>query len=106
MKTIQQALIDEINFPIPEGLVENKLMRRGLTASAVVSTEILNSNDFIGCVADCLYSLIEAPNFNEADKSFSLSDRNLILKKVNALYSSINEPEVQIDKPMVYIGGK
>lgn len=105
MKTIMQALIDEVHYPIPSGFVENKLLKRGLGATAEVTAEILNSTAFIGCVADCLYSLIEAPNFNEADKSFSLADRNLILKKVNALYNSIGEPEVAIEKPMVYIGG-
>ena len=105
MKTIQQALIDEIHYPIPVGFVENKLLRRDLNADSEVTADVLKSTNFIGCVADCLYSLIEAPNFNEADKSFSLADRNLILKKVNALYNSIGEPEVKIDRPMVYIGG-
>jgi hypothetical protein len=105
MKTIQQALIDEVHYPIPVGFVENQIMKRGLTADTAVTAEILNSAAYIGCVADCLYSLIEAPNFNEADKSFSLADRNLILKKVNSLYLSIGEPEKTIERPMVYIGG-
>ena len=103
-KTVLQALIDEVHYPIPTGFVENKLMKRGLTASDNVSTEVLNSKPFIGCVADCLYSLIEAPNFNEADKSFSLGDRNLILKKVRTLYASIGEEIVDIDKPKVHFG--
>ena len=105
MKTIQQALIDEVHYPIPTGFVENQLMKRGLNAAESASTAVLNSSAYIGCVADCLYSLVEAPNFNEADKSFSLADRNLILKKVNSLYLSIGEPEVAIDKPKVFIGG-
>lgn len=105
MKTIQQALIDEVHYPLPIGFVENKLLARGLEADDDITTDILKSTAFIGCVADCLYSLIEAPNFNEADKSFSLADRNLILKKVNALYQSIGEEPVSIDRPMVYIGG-
>lgn len=105
MKTIQQALIDEVHYPIPLGFIENKMLARGLEPDDDITMKILKSAAFIGCVADCLYSLIEAPNFNEADKSFSLADRNLILKKVNALYASIDEPEISIDKPMVYIGG-
>lgn len=105
MKTIMQALVDEVHYPIPAGFVENKLMKRGLTANEEISTQVLNSPEYIGCVADCLYSLIEAPNFNEADKSFSIADRNLILKKVNSLYLSIGESEVAIEKPRVFIGG-
>ena len=104
-KTVGEALIDEVHYPIPAGFVENRLLKRGLDSSVEITGEILNSADFIGCVADCLYSLIEAPNFNEADKSFSLADRNLILKKVNALYMSIGEDPVEIDRPRVYIGG-
>lgn len=104
MKTIQQALIDELHYPIPEGYVENKLLKRGMNPYDQITQDVLNSSAFIGCIADCLYSLIEAPNFNEADKSFSLPDRKLILNKVNQLYLSIGEPEVEIDKPKVFIG--
>lgn len=104
MRTIKQALIDEIHFPISDGFVENKLLARGLDGDDEVSMEILNSKEFIGAVADCLYSLIEAPNFNEADKSFSLGDRNVILNKVNSLYKKIGEESVALgEKPMVYI---
>ena len=105
MKTIKQALIDEVHYPIPEGFVENKMLKRGLSIIDEVSSDVLKSSAFIGCVADCLYSLVEAPNFNEADKSFSLADRKLILKKVDAMYESIGEAKIQIDTPMVYIGG-
>lgn len=104
MKTIQQALIDEIHFPIGIGIIENKIILRGLIPEDEYSMEVAKSNSFIGAVADCLYSLISAPNFSEADKSFSLSDKSLILKKVNSLYNSIGESSVALDeKPIVYI---
>ena len=93
MKTIGQALIDEIHYPISVGMIENKLIKRGLTCDAEYDMEVANSKAFIGAVADCLYSLIEAPNFSEADKSISLSDKSIILKKVAALYKSIGEHE-------------
>lgn len=104
MKTIKQALIDEIHYPIGSGIIENKMILRGLNADDEFDMEAAKSNSFIGAIADCLYSLISAPNFSEADKSFSLSDKNLILKKINSLYNSIGEPSVGLDeKPMVYI---
>lgn len=104
MKTIQQALIDEIHYPIGLGIIENKMILRGLTPEDEFDMGVAKSASFIGAVADCLYSLISAPNFSEADKSFSLSDKNLILRKVNSLYNSIGESSVALDeKPMVYI---
>lgn len=104
MKTIQQALIDEIHYPIGLGIIENKMILRGLEPEDEFDMETAKSSAFIGAVADCLFSLISAPNFSEADKSFSLSDKNLILRKVNTLYNSIGESSVALDeKPMVYI---
>lgn len=104
MKTIMQAMIDEIHYPIGSGIIENKLILRGLNADDEYDIEAARSNAFIGAVADCLFSLISAPNFSEADKSFSLSDKALILRKVNSLYNSIGEKSVALDeKPMVTI---
>ncbi|MCM1361754.1 MAG: hypothetical protein NC235_07615 [Clostridiales bacterium] len=105
MKTIREALIDEIHYPIPTGYVENVLIKRDLDCDEIFTTEVARSKQFIGAKADCLISLIQAPNFNEADKSFSLGDKNLILKLANSLYRSIGEEEKSIDRPMVYIGG-
>lgn len=104
MKTIQQALIDEIHYPIGEGFIQNKLIARGIEFEDEFTVETAKSPAYIGAVADCLFSLISAPNFSEADKSFSLSDKALLLRKVNSLYNSIGEPSVALDdKPMVYI---
>lgn len=104
MKTIKQALIDEIHYPIGSGIVENKIISRGLSSDRMFDADIARSNEFIGAVADCLYSLISAPSFSEADKSFTLSDKDLILKKANFLYNSIGEKSIALDeKPMVYI---
>ena len=104
MRTIAQALIDEIDYPINDGKIENKLMRRGLDGSGEITAEILDSPEFNGAVADCLYGLIEAPNFSESDISISLQDRDLIIKKVNAIYASIGEESKDLGLPKVYIG--
>lgn len=104
MKTVKQALIDEIHYPLRESFVENKLIFRGIDPDTEYSFETANSKEFKGCVADCLYSLVVAPNFNEGDASFSLSDKNAILKMANSIYRSIGEDERGEDQPMVYIG--
>lgn len=109
MKTIKQALIDEIHYPIPEGFVGNVIIKRGLDEEAPLTKEVIESKEYIGAVADCLYSLLHAVNFSEADKSvgsLSTSDKEMILLRVNSLYKTIGEAEVQTKaKPMVYIGG-
>lgn len=91
MKTIKQALIDEVAYPLGEGAIENKLIARGIDSEETFSTEVANSREYRGALADCLYSLIDAPNFSEAGYSISLSDKDAILKKANSLYSSIGE---------------
>ena len=103
MKTVGQALIDEIHYPVGIGMIENKLIMRGLSFEDEFCAEIATSKEFLGAVADCLYSLIEAPSFSEADKSITLSDKGLILNKVNAIYKSIGEQEKTLATPMVYI---
>ena len=104
MKTIRQSLLDEIHYPISEGFVENRLLSRGLNPDEELSLDVLNSVEFRGAVADCLWSLIEAPSISEADKSISLGDREIILRKVNSIYQSIGENAVDFaDKPKVFI---
>lgn len=104
MKTILQALADEIPYPLGLGFLGNRLLARGIDGDEAVNMDVLNSKEFIGAKADCLFSLVEAPNFSESDISISLQNRDLILKKANYLYSSIGEEEKSIDQPTVYAG--
>ena len=108
MKTIQQALIDEIHYPIPEGFVENVMIKRKLNPVGDCDSDTMNSKEYMGALADCLWSLVQAINFSEADKSFgSLSDKDKerILLRVNSIYNAIGEPSVELEaKQMVYIG--
>lgn len=104
MRTIAQALKDEIEYPLKDGKIENKLMGRRLDGNEEMTVEIYNSPMFKGAVADCLVSLIEAPNLSESDISISLSDRKLILKMANSIYTAIGEVDKILDEPTVYIG--
>ena len=101
MKTIREALIDEIGFPIGEGCIDNKIIGRNLNGSDRFDYEVSTSTNYKGAVADCLIALLTSPNFSEADKSFSLSDKELILRKANYLYNSIGEKSVALGR--VYI---
>lgn len=100
MKTITQYIIDEIYYPISEGTIENKLIKRGLADDLVVTPEVLRDNAVKGAIADCLCSLIQAVNYSEADKSVSaLTDkqREQILLQANKLYKEIGEDEVLLE---------
>lgn len=107
MKTIGQALIDKVHYPLPEGYVENVCIERQLDMDNVYTYEVSQSNSFKGAMADCLYSLVQAINFSESDKSIgNLTDkqRELILKRANGLYEEIGEPIKDDGKPRVTIG--
>ena len=104
MKTILQFLKDEIAYPMPDGFLCNRLLMRGLDGEGEISAAILGSSELKGVVADCLYELVVSPDFSESDISVSIPDRSLILRKANAIYASIGEPEKVLDQPNVYIG--
>lgn len=105
MKTILQALKDEVHYKLSSGFFENRLLERELKGDDECTIEIFKSKSFKGAVADCLKSLIQAPNFTEGDVSFSQSDKDKILALANSIYNSIGESENVVGEPMVYIGG-
>lgn len=107
MKTIKQALIDEIHYPIPLGFVENKMIERQLNGDDEYTFEVAQSKEWKGALADCLYSLIQAVSLSESDKSIgtlSDKDKERLLVRINALYKTIGEAPA-LGQPMVYIGG-
>ena len=107
MKTIKQALIDEIHYPIPLGFVENKMIERQLNGDDEYTFEVAQSKEWKGALADCLYSLIQAVSLSESDMSIgtlSDKDKERLLVRINALYKTIGESPA-LGQPMVYIGG-
>lgn len=107
MKTILEALVDDVNYPLPEGKIENKLIARGLSGDDEITQEVLTSNEYKGALADCLQDvLIQGISFSEADKSITLlSDKDKrLLAYINSLYNSIGESEIDLGEPIVYIG--
>ena len=107
MKTIKQALIDEIHYPIPLGFVENKMIERQLNGDDEYTFEVAQSKEWKGALADCLYSLIQAVSLSESDKSIgtlSDKDKERLLVRINALYKTIGQSHA-LGQPMVYIGG-
>ena len=64
MKTIQQALIDEIHYPISIGIVENVKIKRKLNPLCYCDSDTLSSKEYMGALADCLWSLVQSINFS------------------------------------------
>lgn len=107
MKTIRQALIDEVHYPLPLGFIENKIIERELDGDSEYTVEVLRSNEWKGALADCLYSLLQAVSLSESDKSIGTltdEDKKRLLVRINSLYKDIGE-ESPLGQPMVYIGG-
>lgn len=93
MKTVLQALSDEVHYPLKQGFLENKLLVRGITPETESTPAVLKSAEFRGALADSLFSLIQAPNITEAGISISLQDRDRILTWANSIYRELGEPE-------------
>lgn len=107
MKTIRQALIDEVHYPLPLGFIENKIIERGLKGEDEYTVEVFSSNEWKGALADCLYSLFQAVSLSESDKSIGTltdEDKKRLLVRINSLYQAIGEEPVE-GQPMVYVGG-
>ena len=105
MKTVGEALISEVHWPLPDGFVETVCIKRNLDIEEEFSYDLSRSVEYKGALADCLFSLVQAINFNEADKSFgNLTDyqRKIILRCANALYAEIGEEEKDTAEPTVY----
>lgn len=107
MKTILQALWDEI--PSAEllgiGLLENKLISRGLDGEELITAHVFATDEFRGALADCLYELATtSPNISEADKSINLPDRDIILKRANSIYADLGETDKISGVPTVRFG--
>lgn len=103
MKTILSAIKDEIHYPAPDGFLENKLIKRGLSGEDEYDKTVANGKAFQGALADCYIGLISAINFSEGDKAVNLPSRDILLKIANAIYVSIGEETVSDEKPKVYI---
>lgn len=108
MKTVVQALISKVHWPLPYDFVETICIERGINGDKELSVDVAKSNEYKGALADCLYSLVQAINFSEAGKSVgTLSDkqREIVLKRANKLYKEIGEEEKDDGLPSVYFGG-
>lgn len=106
MKTLLQVIKDEVYYPVSDGMVENKLIFRGLEPGQEFSLDTLEDTRFIGALADSLYSLIQAVNISEGDKSIGAltdSQRKAILTLANKYYNQIGEEEKTDLIPKVYI---
>lgn len=108
MKTVIQALISKVHWPLPYEFVETTCIERNLDGEQTFDYEVSQSSKYKGALADCLYSLAQAINFSEAGKSVgNLTDeqRRLMLRQANALYKEIGEEEKETGTPMVFWGG-
>lgn len=106
-KTVKQALIDAIYYPLSVGYIENVIIERQLDGDTEYTYEVSQTKQYKGALADCLYSLLQSPSVHESDKSVGTltdKDKERLLKRMKALYEAIDEhPDLGL--PMVYIGG-
>lgn len=95
-KTILQAIVDDVHYPVSSGNLENRLITRGLDGDTEFTQDIANGKEYKGALADCLISLVYAPNFTEGNVTISLSDKDKIISIANKLYQEIGEDNKMI----------
>lgn len=104
-RTIIQALRDEVQYPVSDGFLHNKLIKRGLSGEEIFTADVSSSKEYQGCVADALIGIITSPNISEGGVSISHSDKSIILNIANTIYRNIGEQEVsEKQEPTVYVG--
>lgn len=105
MKTIRQALIDDVLYVLPEGIVDNKMMMRDLDGDAEISKDVMLSKSYQGCLADLLMVVVEqAINYSEADKSINVPTQaqlDILKSRINKIYVAIGEAEENFASPKV-----
>ena len=57
MKTVLQALKDEVHYKLSSGFFENRLLERSLDGNEICTFDILKSKPFKGAVADRFHTL-------------------------------------------------
>ena len=95
-KTVLQAIVDDVHYPVSSGNLGNRLIARGLDGDTEFTQDIANGKEYKGALADCLISLVYAPNFTEGNVTISLSDKDKIINIANNLYGSIGEEDKKI----------
>lgn len=95
-KTTLQAIVDDVHYPVSSGNLENRLIARGLDGELTYTKEIANGKEYQGALADCLISLVYAPNFTEGNVTINLADKDKIINIANNLYGSIGEDSKKI----------
>jgi hypothetical protein len=81
--TYLEAIKGKVNYPLSDNTFTLALLDRGLTASDTYAT----GQAFDLAYADAVVTLLTAPNVSEGGYSVSLSDREILLKLANGIYT-------------------
>ena len=61
MKTVGQALVDEVHIPIPYGFVENACIKRDLDIESEFTGDVARSDAYKGTVCFLSYKPLASP---------------------------------------------
>lgn len=103
MLTVLSALKAQAGYSLPDAFFVSVMMRRGLD-DTTCTQDILNSGEFRGCLADCLWHVATGINsMSEGDLSVSVSDSTKALLKARArsLYREIGETAAGDERPRI-----
>lgn len=85
-----EAIKGKLNYPLPDNSFILALNDRGLVETATY----LKSQAFDLAYADCITTLVTAPNVSEGGYSVSLSDKATLIKLANGIYAKYGQPGI------------
>ena len=85
-----EAIKGTLNYPLSDNAFIKALIDRGLVETATYSK--IQSFDL--AYADCITTLVTAPNVSEGGYSISLSDKATLIKLANGIYSKYGQPGI------------
>ena len=95
------ALRANVPYTLAADFYSFVIRKRNLTADAECTTDIINSSEFKGAMADCLRQIIIYPSsISEGGMSISKADRQSLLGEANRLYRSIGEESID-ERPKI-----
>ncbi len=95
------ALKANVPYTLSADFFSFVIKKRGLVADAECTTEVINSSEFKGAIADCIRQIVIYPSsISEGGMSISKADRQSLMSEANRLYESIGEKPID-ERPKI-----
>lgn len=94
MAKVLDSLRSANAYPVPDQVISDIALKRGLDLQSEITREILSSQGYALAVADLMAWLAAAPNFSQEGISYNFSkeEKDVLINKSNTIYNDHDEP--------------